>query len=354
MAHVADPPNSSERSGHQAQDGRAAVHHAPVTMGKVAMWLFLATEIMFFTGLIGSYIVLRAGSPPDAFSNLFPPATDLSLVDPDVKGLILKTVGPNREQVIDLLEKETKLDRRQTHELDRKIFAIEQLGLEDAEASKRREELTKDYKHEQAEHLVHSLPAGVLFGVSDQVAKALHDKLQAAGAEVNLVPLATFNWPKPYDFMTNPLSIDLTALNTFILICSSVTMVFALSSFQRDNRKTGTLWLLATTLIGACFLSVQVYEYYQLMQGHHYPPGISATGHFRPSVSIFASCFFTMTGFHGAHVAGGVIMLACITLKSAVTGAYNKDNNSSVELVGLYWHFVDLVWILLFTVVYLI
>ncbi|MHC5543513.1 cytochrome c oxidase subunit 3, partial [Singulisphaera rosea] len=195
---------------------------------------------------------------------------------------------------------------------------------------------------------------GLLFGVSEDAAKKVLDRLVAAGAEAEVVPLATFNWPRPYDFMTNPLSIDLTAANTFILICSSLTMVFALSAFQQNERRKGTLLLLATALIGATFLGVQVYEYYQLWEGHHYPPGVSASGHFRPNVSLFASCFFTMTGFHGAHVAAGVIMLVCITLRSAFTGAYHRSHYSPVELVGLYWHFVDLVWIILFTVVYLI
>src|SRR5260221_2173 len=85
-------------------------------------------------------------------------------------------------------------------------------------------------------------------------------------------------------------------IGTYILICSSVTMVLALAAIQDGKKKKGSFYLLATVLIGSCFLGVQVYEYYQLMVGHHYPPGISATGHFRPSVSLFASCFFTMTG----------------------------------------------------------
>jgi cytochrome c oxidase subunit 3 len=309
---------------------------------------------MFFTGLIGSYIVLRAGTPPTAFSNFFAPATNLDRVSPSLRGLILVDPGPNHEEVVKILEESTTLDRMQTEELDKELKAIEDQKLEPAEAAKLKEETTLEFKHEQAEHLLHATPVGVLFGLPPDKAQKVHDRLEAAGARANLVPLATFNWPKPYDFMTNPLSIDLTAINTFILICSSVTMVLALAAFQRDERRKGTLFLLATALIGSVFLSIQVYEYYQLMFGHHYPPGISATGHFRPSVSIFASCFFTMTGFHGAHVAGGVVMLVCITLNSALTGAYTKDHNSPVELVGLYWHFVDLVWIILFTVVYLI
>jgi cytochrome c oxidase subunit 3 len=90
------------------------------------------------------------------------------------------------------------------------------------------------------------------------------------------------------------------------------------------------------------------------MVGHHYPPGISATSHFRPTVSLFASCFFTMTGFHGAHVTGGVILLAVIFIQSFFYSAYSPTHYAPVELAGLYWHFVDLVWIILFTIVYLL
>lgn len=223
----------------------------PVSPGKVAMWLFLATEVMFFTGLIGTYIVLRAGSPSTAYSDAY---------------------SPNQ------------------------------------------------------------VPADV--------------------ASVN--PAAKlYNWPVPYDAATNPLSIDLTAFNTFILICSSVSMVMGLAAIQRGDQKKLTIWLLVTVLFGAFFLGVQVYEYRSLMFDHIHPRGVSASGHFTPNASLFASCFFTMTGFHGAHVAGGVVMLTCLLVQS-LRGVYTKDHHSPVELIGLYWHFVDLVWILLFTVVYLI
>ena len=178
--------------------------------------------------------------------------------------------------------------------------------------------------------------------------------LESAGAKAVDEELKTYQWPLPYDELTNPLAINLTALNTFILICSSLTMVLSLSAFQ-DNKKTkGSAWLLATVLIGSMFLGIQVYEYCQLMLFHHYPPGISATTHFRPSVSLFASCFFTMTGFHGAHVTGGVILLFVHLGPVVVFGAYSKDHYAPVELAGLYWHFVDLVWIILFTIVYLL
>jgi cytochrome c oxidase subunit 3 len=291
----------------------------PVTPGKVAMWLFLATEIMFFTGLIGSYVVLRSGSPPTAYSELYPPATDLTQLM-DAKGVVLREIGPNRQQVAAIFAHASGLD-----------------------------------EHE-AEHAIEWIPTVVKAGLNDEEARKLGAELTAAGAKVEIEGLEgnTHNWPKPYDPLTNPLSIDLTAVNTFILICSSVTMVLALSAIQRGDKFKLKLFLGATILIGGTFLSIQIYEYYQLLWGHHYPPGISPTGHFQPWVSLFASCFFTMTGFHGAHVAGGIILLSVIFLRALLTGAYTRDHHSPVELAGLYWHFVDLVWIILFTVVYLI
>src|SRR5215218_3995112 len=213
MAHVADPPSSSELAGHVTPAGETAVQHPPVSPGKVAMWLFLATEIMFFTGLIGSYIVLRAGTPPTAFSNLFPPATNLERASKDAKGLVLTSPGGDHERVVEILEKSLVFDRMQKHDLDEKLAAIERRKLDQAETAKLKEEVTREYRREQAEHLAHATPAGVLFGVPPGQAKALHDELVSAGAEAAIVPLATFNWPLPYDFLTNPLSIDLTAIN---------------------------------------------------------------------------------------------------------------------------------------------
>jgi cytochrome c oxidase subunit III len=315
MAH-ATIPTETALADHVTPAATTSVQHPPVTPGKVALWLFLATEIMFFTGLIGSYIVLRTGSPGWAYTNLYPPGTDLTLLG-KTEGVLMTSAGPEPEKVVSLLR--------------------ETAGLTE----------------EEAEERLHALPHALINNLSRSKAEALEKALKAVGAEAEIESLHKFNWPLPYNELTNPLSIDLTAGNTFILICSSVTMVLALAALQRGDQARCSLFLLATVLIGATFLGVQVYEYYQLMVGHHYPPGISATGHFRPSVSLFASCFFTMTGFHGAHVAGGVVMLTCIFLQS-LRGAYSANHYSPVELVGLYWHFVDLVWIILFTVVYLV
>jgi heme/copper-type cytochrome/quinol oxidase subunit 3 len=280
------------------------------------MWLFLATEVMFFTGLIGSYIVLRAGSPGTSYSNLYPPTTPLEGLE-NTAGVLIKSTGSAASQAESLI--------------------VSAAGL----------------TPEAAREIVEHAPYGLVSGLPHEKAEQLEEQLKAAGVEAEVEPLRTYSWPKPYDHLTNPLSIDLTAFNTFILICSSVTMVLALSAFQEGKSSKGSFYLFATVVIGSIFLSIQVIEYYQLMIGHHYPPGISVDGHFRPSVSLFASCFFTMTGFHGAHVTGGVLTLLIIAIRS-LWGVYTPTNYRVVEYAGLYWHFVDLVWIILFTIVYLI
>jgi heme/copper-type cytochrome/quinol oxidase subunit 3 len=316
MAHA-----TTALPGHETTEPSTTItepRHPPVTPGKVAMWLFLATEVMFFTGLIGSYIVLRTGSTHTSYSNLFQPGTDLTRLK-DSKGIFLESV-------------DSHAGRTAIAEIIARVNGISE---------------------HDALHLVESAPHLVVYGTTAEKAAKVAQEITAAGGKATLEPLKTHNWPLPYDETTNPLSIDLTAANTFILICSSVTMVLAVSAIQRGDKRRCSLLLLATVLIGSTFLSVQIYEYYQLMFGHHYPPGISASAHFRPSSSLFASCFFTMTGFHGAHVTGGVLALICIWI-SSLMGSYTRHHHSPVELVGLYWHFVDLVWIILFTVVYLI
>jgi cytochrome c oxidase subunit III len=133
----------------------------------------------------------------------------------------------------------------------------------------------------------------------------------------------------------------LTGINTFILICSSFTMVRALDAVQRGRQGALKGWLFATIALGATFLGIQVYEY-----GHLMSEGMHMNAH------PYAATFFMCTGFHGAHVLGGVIYLTCIWI-GALRGKYSETNSSPIELAGLFWHFVDLVWIVLFTIVYL-
>jgi heme/copper-type cytochrome/quinol oxidase subunit 3 len=138
------------------------------------------------------------------------------------------------------------------------------------------------------------------------------------------------------------LNIPVTAVNTFLLICSSVTMVKAFAAAQDGIQRALRLWLVATVLIGATFVGVQIYEYQHLIHKG-----------FVPSEGLYGSSFYTMTGFHGFHVTIGVICMMYVTWR-AFQGKYTATDHRGVEVIGLYWHFVDLVWIILFTIVYLI
>lgn len=146
----------------------------------------------------------------------------------------------------------------------------------------------------------------------------------------------------PIDGPREVLNIPITAANTFLLICSSVSMVKAFSAIAHGDQRGLRLWLVATVIMGASFVGVQAFEYNQLV--HH---------GFVPSAGLFGSTFYTMTGFHGFHVSMGVICMLFVTWK-AFRGKYTAQDYRGVEVIGLYWHFVDLVWIILFTIVYLI
>jgi heme/copper-type cytochrome/quinol oxidase subunit 3 len=158
------------------------------------------------------------------------------------------------------------------------------------------------------------------------------------------------------------LNIPITAVNTFLLICSSMTMVKAFAAAQDGDQQRLKLYLVATVLIGATFVGVQAYEYTQLVHHGFVPSGYrvggelaerAAAGELPASVGIYGSTFYTMTGFHGFHVTMGVLCMIFVTWK-AFRGKYTATDHRGVEVIGLYWHFVDLVWIILFTIVYLI
>ena len=140
------------------------------------------------------------------------------------------------------------------------------------------------------------------------------------------------------------LGINFTAGLTFLLICSSVTMVLAHAAMLEGKRRNATRLLLLTALGGALFLVGQYHEYFGI--GH---PGLLERGLTFGS-SAYASTFYVTTGFHGAHVLSGVVLL----LLCALSTARGKATAHHVEVVGLFWHFVDLVWILVFTLIYLI
>ncbi len=150
-------------------------------------------------------------------------------------------------------------------------------------------------------------------------------------------------WPKGEPAF----GISFTATLTFLLICSSLTMVMAVAA-ARDGKRNQTLLFLALTILGGLlFLTGQVNEYFGI--GH---PGLIAEG-LVFGQSHRATTFFLITGFHGLHVLSGVTYLIVIVIRTAM-GKYDNGNHDAIEVSGLFWHFVDLVWILVFTFVYLI
>ena len=144
--------------------------------------------------------------------------------------------------------------------------------------------------------------------------------------------------PYPNDVFDIPY----TSVSSFVLLGSSLTMVLALSALQRGDVARCRIWLLATALLGLTFVGGQVYEFTTF-----YEEGLSLT------TNLFGTTFYVMTGFHGTHVGIGILMLLTL-LGLSFTGRITPANSETVELVGLYWHFVDVVWIVIFTVVYLI
>ncbi len=144
--------------------------------------------------------------------------------------------------------------------------------------------------------------------------------------------------PTPHDI----LNIPFTSVSTFVLLTSSLGMVLALAAIQRGDIKWTRIWLLFTAGLGTLFLAGQVYEF-----NHFVHEGLT------PRTNLFGSTFYTLTGFHGAHVTVGVIWLLSLFV-FAMRGRLKREQSLNVELAGLYWHFVDIVWIVIFTVVYLI
>ncbi|MSQ26554.1 MAG: cytochrome oxidase subunit III [Dehalococcoidia bacterium] len=136
--------------------------------------------------------------------------------------------------------------------------------------------------------------------------------------------------------------IPFTSVSAFVLLMSSLTMVLALAASQRGHIRGMRVWLIATALLGTVFLGGQFFEFTAFVA-----EGLT------PATNVFGTSFFTLTGFHGAHVTLGVIILLSLVVVS-LRGGLPKEESLTVEIAGLYWHFVDIVWIVIFTLVYLI
>ena len=161
----------------------------------------------------------------------------------------------------------------------------------------------------------------------------------------NLVgPLPHEPWTDPATGQTFPaiLNIPVTSASTFVLLMSSLAMVLAHSAVERSDRKYSKVWLATTALLGAAFLGFQAYEFTSFVH-----EGLKL------QTNLFGSSFFVLTGFHGAHVTAGVIWLTTLLFIDFKRGLGPRDA-INVDICALYWHFVDVVWIAIFTLVYLI
>ena len=144
--------------------------------------------------------------------------------------------------------------------------------------------------------------------------------------------------PYPVDIIDVPI----TTISTFVLLCSSFAMVRALAATNEDRQGGIIFWLLMTAFLGAIFIGFQVYEF-----------NLFKTEGLRIDTNLFGTTFFTLTGFHGAHVTLGIVWLLGLAWV-AKKGRLGPRTALDVELAGLYWHFVDIVWIVIFTLLYLI
>jgi len=172
-------------------------------------------------------------------------------------------------------------------------------------------------------------------------------------AYMNVRMSTTVAWPEPSEVFAltlfgNHIPLILIAIMTFILISSSGTMAMAVNfAYRKDRRKTAFL-MLATAAFGVCFVGMQAFEWTKLIVEEGIRPWGNPLG-----APQFGASFFMITGFHGLHVSAGVIYLSVVAFK-VYRGDYDrKGNYEIVEIVGLYWHFVDLVWVFIFALFYL-
>jgi heme/copper-type cytochrome/quinol oxidase subunit 3 len=144
--------------------------------------------------------------------------------------------------------------------------------------------------------------------------------------------------PHPHEI----LNIPFTSVSAFVLLMSSLTMVLALAAVQRGDNKGLRIWLAATAVLGMMFIGGQVYEF-----SHFVREGLKL------QTNLFGCSFFVLTGFHGTHVTVGVIWLWTLFVQAS-RGKVPMEKSLDVEIAGLYWHFVDVVWIAIFTLIYLL
>ena len=150
--------------------------------------------------------------------------------------------------------------------------------------------------------------------------------------------LGSKSWPNPQEL----LNIGLLATNTIVLISSSLTMALSLDAIKRGSQRRLRLFLLLTALLGSAFLAIKFYDYL-----HMWHRGLTIAS------SLFGSCYYMLTGFHALHVLSGVILLLYLFI-TASRGMFSAANFGRIEYSGLYWHFIDIVWVILFAILCLV
>jgi cytochrome c oxidase subunit 3 len=167
-----------------------------------------------------------------------------------------------------------------------------------------------------------------------------------------------WKYPAAMEMGSEELDAVLGGVNTAVLLVSSLTMVLAVNAAQQGKAKLTTYLLIATMILGAAFLAVKAFEYGQKIE-HHLVPGMNFAYHGKnelnadpKNIEAFFFIYFAMTGVHAAHMIIGIVIVAIIA-RNAWKGRYTAEYNNPVEVIGLYWHFVDIIWIFLYPLLYL-
>jgi cytochrome c oxidase subunit 3 len=161
-------------------------------------------------------------------------------------------------------------------------------------------------------------------------------------------------YPRAFADASLELDIILASINTVVLLCSSLTMALAVHSAQTDNRKRLMIFLLATIVLGLIFLAIKGIEYYVKFEHELVPgPNFLWFGQHGNQVQLFFSLYFATTGLHAIHMIIGIGVLSYFVVK-AYLGHFTSLTYDPVEMLGLYWHFVDIAWVFIFPLYYLI
>jgi cytochrome c oxidase subunit 3 len=161
-----------------------------------------------------------------------------------------------------------------------------------------------------------------------------------------------FAYPEAFAEASRELDLALSTINTFVLLFSSLTMALAVHAAQTDKKKALVTFLGLTILLGLIFLGIKAVEYAEKFQ-HHLVPGPNFIFEGPPQAELFFSLYFATTGLHALHMIIGIGVLAYFVIK-ALRNHFSSVNYDPVEMVGLYWHFVDIAWVFIFPLYYLI